>query len=794
MFKRSVVETLAARRSDHRPILLTSYRTGFSTMVKSHRFMFEAKWTKDVEGEDVVRKEWRRVTCEQDGWGKIKEKFKACAQVLTKWNKGKKVDCAKEILEKKKGLRKLQDVEGPLNIDAVKNLQKELEILFFHLCATQRHKKNQIRAIHNMQGRKWESHSEISEAFTQYFKDIFSSIRPTNEDLSCCLNCITKRVTEDMNYRLQKPFIREEHIVGDEVSESVLHFLNGGRMDRGINSTVIALIPKVKDPSIVNQFRLISLCNVVYKLVSKVLVNKLKHVLDLIVSSNQSVFIPNRLITDNVITAYELLHSMKTKQKGRIGSMAIKLDMSKAYDHVEWKFLKAIMAKVGFGERWMQLIMECITTVSYSILINEKIGASFQPEHGIRQGDPLSPYLFILCAEGLSALITQAEHKGEIKGVAAARGGMRVGHLFFADDSVLFCRATIEEWQKLQGLLQVYERAFGQCLNQEKTTVFFSSNTSIDKKQEIVNAIGVSADNNYGRDLKSFNKAMLAKQVWRVLNNPNSLVAQLLKQKYFKRGSILNAKKGTNSSLVWQSLWSSIELIKAGSLWRVGSSSSISIWNDKWVKNAVLLQLNLPIFCSSRDPTVSELIDEGECRWKKEVLDLLFHEEEVEKICQIPLSKTGAQDKLMWGYTANGTFTVRSSYYLQQSLVRQMKGECSTPSNSMSDRGDIRWKKPEFKTLKANWDASVSTNLNRASYGIIIRDENGNIMVYVCASHKTVVKPVMAEGLALRRAMEVCANLGLGRVVFEGDAQIIVQAVTSDEEISANYGVLVNDA
>ncbi|XP_042939525.1 uncharacterized protein LOC122274565 [Carya illinoinensis] len=377
------------------------------------------------------------------------------------------------------------------------------------------------------------------------------------------------------------------------------------------------------------------------------------------------------------------------------------------------------------------------------------------------------------------------------------------------------------------------------------------------------------------RDLESFNKAMLAKQVWRVLNNPNSLVAQLLKQKYFKRGSILNSKKGTNSSLVW-------------------------------------------------DPSVSELIDEGECRWKKEVLDQLFHEEDVEKICQIPLSKTGTQDKLMWGYTTNGCFTVRSAYYLQQSLVRQMKGECSSivnglidwkhlwslnvpmkiklsvwkaahnvlptlqnlaskkivdgdlcsickrevesllhviwgcpaasdvwamsncpihkwpiffpdfrtlwfslrskldvdslqlvviaatadrdlflcsltstdavPSNNRSDKGDIRWKKLEVRTLKANWDASVSTKLNRAGYGIIIRDEQGSIMLCVCASHKPIVKPVMAEGLALRRAMEVCVDLGLGRMVFEGDAQIIVQAVTSDEEISADYGVLVNDA
>ncbi|XP_042972955.1 uncharacterized protein LOC122304757 [Carya illinoinensis] len=118
----------------------------------------------------------------------------------------------------------------------------------------------------------------------------------------------------------------------------------------------------------------------------------------------------------------------------------------------------------------------------------------------------------------------------------------------------------------------------------------------------------------------------------------------------------------------------------------------------------------------------------------------------------------------------------------------------AVPSNNTSDRGNIRWKKPEIRTLKANWDASVSTKLNRAGYGIIIRDEQGNTMVCVCASHKPVVKPVLAEGLALRRAMEVCAELGLGRVVFEGDAKIIVQAVTSDEEINADYGVFVNDA
>ncbi|XP_065634479.1 uncharacterized protein LOC136069649 [Quercus suber] len=188
--------------------------------------------------------------------------------------------------------------------------------------------------------------------------------------------------------------------------------------------------------------------------------------------------------------AFETMHHINGRKGGKKGEMALKLDMSKAYDRVEWLCLENIMEKLGFGEKLRSLIMKCVTSVSYSVKINRKPGGKIIPSRGIRQGDPLSPYLFLLCAEGLSALIKKSVDKGDMEGVTVCRGAPHLSHLFFADDSIIFCKATIEECNTIQRILGVYEQASGQQLNRTKTALFFSKNTPDDIKEEIKNRFG----------------------------------------------------------------------------------------------------------------------------------------------------------------------------------------------------------------------------------------------------------------------------------------------------------------
>ena len=175
------------------------------------------------------------------------------------------------------------------------------------------------------------------------------------------------------------------------------------------------------------------------------------------------------------MVAFETMHSIDKKRKGNEGLMAVKFDMSKAYDRVEWAYLESMIKKMGFGETWISLIMMCVTSVSFLILINGEPKGAITHSRGLRQGDPLSPYLFLLCGEGLSAMLKKKEREGLIRGVAAARHAPRVSHLFFADDSVIFCRATKEECMQVAKVLEVYEEESGQKLNREKT--WFSAKT-----------------------------------------------------------------------------------------------------------------------------------------------------------------------------------------------------------------------------------------------------------------------------------------------------------------------------
>ena len=279
-------------------------------------------------------------------------------------------------------------------------------------------------------------------------------------------------------------------MIEGDVTLSVLSWLNSGTISHPLNHTFITLIPKKKNPSLVSDYHPISLCNVLYKIFAKVLANRLKIFLNFVINKNQSAFAKGRLISDNILIAFETLHCIKNYNSSASGFMVLKLDMSKAYDRVEWVFLENVMRKMGFSERWIGLIMVCVRLVTYSILVNGEPKEEIQPSRGLRQGDPFSPFLFLLCTEGLHGLINKAANNGDIHGFSLCKRGPKLTHLFFADDSLLFCRANSEECSKVLELLSVYEEVSGQKLNREKTTLFFSNAVTEANSQIIKGILG----------------------------------------------------------------------------------------------------------------------------------------------------------------------------------------------------------------------------------------------------------------------------------------------------------------
>ncbi|XP_059441839.1 uncharacterized protein LOC132174162 [Corylus avellana] len=421
---------------------------------------------------------------------------------------------------------------------------------------------------------------------------------------------------------------------------------------------------------------------------------------------------------------------------------------------------------MGFDNHWVHLVMQCVRTVSYSIIVNGSPVGNFHPSRGIRQGDPISPYLFLLCAEVLSHQLHQAEDSGLLKGVPTSFKGMQINHLFFADDSLLFCKATEHEWSILSEILWRYEQASGQRLNNDKTSIFFSRNTTIETRSHIVNIVGVPTAQRFDtylglptlvgrsrirefqglidrvrrkvfdrktkflslagkevllkaivqaiptysmsifllpkelcketnkmmqkfwwghkenenkvhwmswerlgraksqggmgfRDLICFNKALLVKQCWRLLKDPDSLAAKIIRAKYYPWGDLLSATVGSRPSYAWRSIISGRDLLKEGLIWRIGNGQSVAIWGDKWIPQPSTYVIQTHCRNLSPDAKVEELIDANPVRWKKDLIQGMYNQ----------------PDRLIWRASPTGMFTVRSAYHLEDERFDAAKVE-----------------------------------------------------------------------------------------------------------------------
>lgn len=182
---------------------------------------------------------------------------------------------------------------------------------------------------------------------------------------------------------------------------------------------------------------------------------------------------------------------MKSKTSGQLGTMSIKLDMSKAFDRIEWPFVYAALKAFGFPDYTIRLVRLCISSVSFSFLLNGRVTGTLIPQRGLRQGDPLSPYLFIICSDVFSCILQDLLCCQKIHRIKITKAAPCISHLFFTDDTLLFGHATVDEAKYLQYALQLYERASGQRINLDKSGIVFSPNTKPDIIHSITNLLGI---------------------------------------------------------------------------------------------------------------------------------------------------------------------------------------------------------------------------------------------------------------------------------------------------------------
>lgn len=238
-----------------------------------------------------------------------------------------------------------------------------------------------------------------------------------------------------------------------------------------INATSITLIPKVDSPIKVKDFRPIACCNVTYKVISKILVNRLKPLLPLLVSNNQSAFVKGRTIQNNILLLHEIVKNYQRNSGPK--SCAIKVDIMKAFDTVNWEYLLGILKSMHFPTRFIKWVELCISTTSFSINLNGSLSGHFNATRGLRQGDPLSPCLFILVVEGLTQLLKKASSHPQFSfHPRCARLG--ITSLAFADDLFIFAKADTQSVNIIKNTLEVFQNISGLKPNLQKCMVFTS--------------------------------------------------------------------------------------------------------------------------------------------------------------------------------------------------------------------------------------------------------------------------------------------------------------------------------
>ncbi|XP_074265286.1 uncharacterized protein LOC141587712 [Silene latifolia] len=436
--------------SDHAPIKLLLNRREEET-AKERNFRFEQVWVR-VEGcreaiERGVEKGGANLVLVLNKYARELRAWKSMSisgigrdirrkcKLLSRLNKGESsednVRRRRKLVAELADLRRKEEQYWRQQSRALWLKDGDRNTAFFHTRAGERKRKNFISKLVDDDENVHSGEKGIENVAMSYFKRLFTSSNPTNFEV---LDNLGQRVTVEMNGILAKEYTQEEVVM----ALNQMHPLKAPGPDE-----------------------------------------------------NQSAFTPGRIISDNVLIAFELFHFMKNSRNAE-GFMAFKLDMAKAYDRVQLSFLERVLVVMGFNRQWSARVMECVSSVSFSMLINGSPSRIFRPTRGLRQGDPRSPYLFILCTEDLSSLMRRVVEINSLHGIHISSGAPFISRLLFADNSIFFAKATLEEADVINSILRRYKEASGQLVNLDKTTVSFSKGVPLHRRSNLATRLCIT--------------------------------------------------------------------------------------------------------------------------------------------------------------------------------------------------------------------------------------------------------------------------------------------------------------
>ncbi|CAN1150401.1 LINE-1 retrotransposable element ORF2 protein [Linum perenne] len=664
---------------------------------------------------------------------------------------------------------------------------------FFHASTVQRMHRNRISHLKDRNGVWIEEGGALNSHIRSFFRDLFTAAEHLNNNVMP--TDLPKVVTPEMNSELTGPVLEKEikeavfnlgpdkspgpdgfsgnfyrkywDIIGPQICKEVIGFFQHAKMPRGWNDTHIVIIPKVPHPEEISQFRPISCCNFNYKIISKIMSSRLKKWIPRIVSEMQAAFTSGRAIQDNIMIVHEVMHHFKTRSGKFNWDMMIKMDMKKAYDMVDWKGLDGILKAMGFNRIWCKWIEECIQTVRFSVLINGNPTDNFEPTRGIRQGDPISPFLFIILTNSLSFLLEKGIQEGKLKGLQLNKRCPTLTHVLFADDTIIFGEASVRDAINIKETMEKYANLTGQTINNEKSAIMFSRHTPQPLKERVKGCLGLQSTIQFGKYLgvpsewgrskkevfhyliermenlgqswkslslshggketllkavyqsiptyimscfllpkdltnkmdarlsaffwggtmtrkkihwtkasiltkpkregglgfknfRIFNKALLAKQGWRIITNPNQTWVRLLKGLYFTNSTFLQAEKGKNASWIWASICEAREVLSIGMRKNIMNGATTLAFQDPWIPSTQ--NFRIANGSSDNNTAVSEWINEETGEWNREAIERSGITHEVEEILKIPIGPKDSEDYWIWHHDKRGVYSVKSGY------------------------------------------------------------------------------------------------------------------------------------